>query len=238
MISDLAAFTARTTDHLTRIAEANKRAIAQAADVVAAASDAGRVVHVAGAGHSFAGVLETFYRAGGLPHTNPLWTTAIIPTFGAVASTHAEREVGSGTAVATQADIQPADGVVIFSSSGINPYPVEIAQHSRERGATVIAVTSVAASRQAPPRAGSRLFEVANIVIDTLAPPGDVTWPPDHPSVAPMSSLANAFIWNAIVVSVLSQNPQADAWRSANTAASGEVNADLLERYSTLIPTL
>src|SRR5699024_7705047 len=61
--------------------------------------------------------------------------------------------------------------------SGINPVPTQLAQQARERGLTVVAITSrehSLAGRSRHPE-GLRLLDVADIVLDTHAPEGDIT---------------------------------------------------------------
>lgn len=134
--------------------------------------------------------------------------------------------------------MQSVDTVVVFSNSGINPYPVEIAEHARDLGATVVAVTSVQASARAPLRARRRLMEVADIVLDTGVGPGDVTWPPDEPVTAPSSSLANTALWSGLLRAVHRLAPDAPRWRSANVAGTDGINRELEARFGPMVPEL
>ena len=65
--------------------------------------------------------------------------------------------------------------MLIFSHSGINAVTMDIALGAKEIGMTVIGVTSIPHSSQVPSRhsSGKRLFEAADIAIDTGAPLGD-----------------------------------------------------------------
>jgi uncharacterized phosphosugar-binding protein len=217
---------------------ANAEGISGCADVVAATGRAGGLVRPAGAGHSLAAVLETFFRAGGLAFVRPLWSEDVFPLRGARASTTGERIPGRGRAVAEAAAIAPDDTVIVFSNSGINPYPVEIAEVARDAGATVVAFTSRSASAAATPRARARLADLADLVLDTLVPPGDVTWPADAPVTAPVSSLATTALWTAVLREVHDRWPDAPRWRSANVPGTDAENAAVLEAFSARIPEL
>jgi len=217
---------------------ANAEGISGCADVVAATGRAGGLVRPAGAGHSLAAVLETFFRAGGLAFVRPLWSQDVFPLRGARASTTGERIPGRGRAVAEAAAIAPDDTVIVFSNSGINPYPVEIAEVARDAGATVVAFTSRSASAAATPRARARLADLADLVLDTLVPPGDVTWPADAPVTAPVSSLATTALWTAVLREVHDRWPEAPRWRSANIPGTDAENAAVLESFSARIPEL
>jgi uncharacterized phosphosugar-binding protein len=67
------------------------------------------------------------------------------------------------------------DVVLVASNSGRNAVPVEFALGARERGALVIALTSMAHTTSTTSRApgGQRLFETADVVIDNCGVPGD-----------------------------------------------------------------
>ncbi|MFC7405818.1 sugar isomerase domain-containing protein [Georgenia alba] len=235
MSDALRAYTAAALTHLQDVVAANAAALTEAAGLVLAAWRADQLVYSLGSGHSTSGVVETFYRAGGLPFVRPLWHPDLLPLNGAGASTEAERRTGLGGELVT--DVAEGDVLVVFSSSGINPVPVEAALAARDAGASVVAVTSRAASDAGPSRAGTRLYEVADVVLDTRVPPGDVTWPAADPRTAPQSSLANALLWNAVLVLCADAEPAVPFWRSANVG-EGPSNETLLHRYGTRVPEL
>lgn len=234
----LSEYGATVVQHLRQVVVENGPAAGTAADIVVEVARQGRVLHSAGAGHSLAGVMEMFYRAGGLPFVNPLWHPDVLPLNGAIRSTVGERKPGLGKQVAEDAGMRTGDALVVFSNSGINPYPVELAISARKAGLPVIAVTSRAASAMAPLRAGQRLTDLADVVLDTLVPPGDVTWPPGAPQVAPLSSLVNTLCWNLVMVAARDRNDELPTWRSANTTDDKEPNEQMIAQFRGIIPTI
>jgi len=225
-------------EYVELVGARNSAEITAAAEAIADTAAAGGLVRPTGAGHSLAAVLETFFRAGGLAFVRPIWHPRVLPFHGARTATAAERERGLGAAAAEEAGIGSEDTVVVFSNSGANPFPVEVAESAARAGATVVAVTSRAANEAAPRRAAHRLVDVAGIVIDTHVPPGDATWPPEHPVTAPVSSLATTTIWTLILREVHRISPDAPRWRSANVPGNDEFNRALVERFSARIPEL
>lgn len=220
------------------VIDMNVEPLERAAHAVLATLRDDGLVRTAGAGHSLAAVMESFYRAGGLAQVRPLWHPSLLPLADAAGSTRAEREAGLGLDVVSRAGVQERDTVVVFSNSGINHFPVEVARAAASAGATVIAVTSIAASRAAEPRAGARLFELASIVLDTRAPAGDVSRPPGNPVTAPVSSLATNALWSALLERVVTLEADAPLWRSANVSGNDDANAALIARLSERIPEL
>jgi len=221
---------------------ANAEAVAEAADLVLGVIRADALVFTAGAGHSLAAVAETFYRAGGLACVFPLYHPELLPLHGAQHSTTTERK--SGLAAEVLRDRAPGadDVLVVFSTSGVNPYPVELALEARERGAAVIAVTSRACVAAAPRRSSSTLVEAGTVVLDSLVIPGDASHPADAPRTAPLSTVVNAFLWNLVLAQVYDRGTaeglDVPLWRSSNVEGGDEANAALLAKYSEIVPRL
>lgn len=224
---------------LRRVVDEADDDIRAAADAIVATGRAGGLVRPAGAGHSLAAVLETFFRAGGLAFVRPLWHERVLPFAGASRATSSERETGLGRGVADAAGIEARDTILVFSNSGANPYPIEIAQAGVEAGATVVALTSRASNAAAPSdRAPQRLVDVATIVLDTQVRAGDASWPPADPVTAPTSSLVTTALWTAILREVHDRWPDAPRWRSANIAGSDGANQALFAALEPRIPEL
>ncbi len=95
--------------------------------------------------------------------------------FGTVNATLLERTDGYGQVVVASHDIRPGEVVVVVSTSGVNPVPIDVALAAQERGGRTVAITSDRHYRDAPSRheSGKRLAEVAELTIDTLVPRGD-----------------------------------------------------------------
>ena len=227
---------------LAEAERANAEQVSHAAELVLGVIRAGALVFTAGAGHSLAAVAETFYRAGGLACVHPLYHPDLLPLHGAQQSTDAERRTGLAEQVLAPRAPGPDDVVVVFSTSGVNPYPVELAATARANGAAVIAVTSRASVAAAPRRAASTLVDEATVVLDSGVRPGDASYPEDAPRTAPLSTVINAFLWNLVLAQVLDRG-KADGidvplWRSANVDGGDQANASLLAHYGSLVPAL
>jgi uncharacterized phosphosugar-binding protein len=212
--------------HLTQVEQHNAGAIEDVAGLFLRGIQAGGLVLTAGAGHSLAAVAETFYRAGGLACVYPLYHPDVFPLHGAKASTSAERLAGLAAGVFGKVGLSGHDALVVFSTSGVNPYPVELAIAAREAGIPVVAVTS----------------ENATIVLDTLVAPGDSSYPAEAPVTAALSTLANAFLWNQVLARLLDKAAgtgfEVPLWRSSNVPGGDEANARYFELYGSRIPPL
>ena len=242
-------FLATVVEALDRVESGNREALDLAADHIFASVRDGGVVHVAGSGHSTLFALEAFYRAGGLASVNPIWHPALLPLAGGRVSTIAERISGLAAGLVEGSGVRPGEVAVIFSQSGINAVPVELAEALKAAGATVVAIVSLTHSQAMPSRHrdGLRLADVADIVIDTAVPIGDASYRPpaardDLAPVAPLSTLAGAYAWSAILVRVADRAAVAGAdlpvWRSANVRGGDEAAAALVARYAERVRAL
>ena len=226
---------------LEEVRDTQEEPIAEASRRVAEAILSGHLVYVFGASH--AGILaqEMFYRAGGLVPVNPLLppglTTDVRPV---TLTSRLERLAGLCKQILAETPLQPGDVLIVHSVSGRNAVAVEVAEGGRERGAFVIALTSLAYSQSVQPRQAGmqRLFEVADLVLDDRAPIGDALVALDGLAqrVAPASTVTGAAILHEVVVraveEILRRSGDAPVFRSANLDGGEEHNRRWLEHYA------
>lgn len=226
---------------LDRLTRDERASIRSAAAAVADALDAGGVLHVFGAGHSHLLAEEAFYRAGGLAAINPILDLRLMFVDGALASTHAERQPGYAAGILEREDVRAVDAAIVASNSGRNAVPIEMALALRARGATVIAITSLAHSRAVTARhaSGRKLFEVADIVIDTGVPAGDaaITLPGTAFRMGPLSTLVGAAIVHSVLIEaaalLVERGREPPVLASANLDSTSQSDLEqLLARYA------
>jgi uncharacterized phosphosugar-binding protein len=131
---------------------------------------------------------------------------------------------GLSAAVLAETPIEAGNVVIVHSVSGRNAAAVEFAMGARERGAILIAVTSLQHSPAVQPCTSGtpRLFETVDLVLDDLAPVSDalVELPGLAQRVGPISTVTGAAMLNAVVVRVaellLQRTGDAPVFMSAN----------------------
>lgn len=232
-------------EKLDQIVQTQLDAVLRAGDIVAQALSHGGMVYIFGTGHSHLMAEEGHYRAGGLAAVCPVLTGAIMLHEGAVLSTLLERTSGLAEPLLDQ--YQPASGDVlfIFSNSGVNALPVEMAQAAKQRGLTVIAVIALeyAAATPAGP-AGVKLADLADLVLDNQGVPGDALVPVGASGLntGPLSTIAGAFLLNAILTEATCQLEASGAplpvYISANLPGASAHNNQLIARYRARNPHL
>ncbi len=223
-------YLAGVTELLRETVASQRSNLAEFARLWAEAIAAGNLLYAFGSGHSRFIAGELYWRAGGLAPVNMIED----PTDGA-----AERVEGYAVTFAEQYDVQAGDIVLVISNSGINAVPIEVALFAKSRGAAVVALTSVAHSRSVASRhsSGKKLFEVADLVIDSHVPPGDAIrdLAPASLRAGPVSTVISTALLNAVVVqtarNILDAGGEPPVLVSANVAVGDDHNKRLAERY-------
>ncbi|NAP01481.1 sugar isomerase domain-containing protein, partial [Halomonas sp. MG34] len=146
-----------------------------AAKKVAEVIQNGGVVHLFGCGHSHILTEEVYYRAGGLVPIHPVLHEPLMLHEGAVRSSAFERKNDYAKTFMESQDIRNSDLIIVISTSGRNPVPVDVAKIAKSKGAFVIGITSISYSSSQPSRHTSELhlFDAVDLVIDNHAPVGD-----------------------------------------------------------------
>jgi uncharacterized phosphosugar-binding protein len=217
-------------DLIHRIEATQGPAIEAAALAMVSTIQKGGLIQAYGAGHSFAGALELCHRAGGLIPTKAIKE----PSGGQY-----ETVEGVGSLFVKKVDIRPEDTVVVISNSGRNPLPVELAFGVKAKGATLIVITAVEASKRLPSKhsSGKNLYQLGDIVLDNLVEEGDamIELPQSKNRVCGMSMLTTSLLIQVLTyrVAVLleEQGQVAPIYRSQNIEGGRAFNEALEAPY-------
>lgn len=222
-------------------ADAHNGALDPAVDLLVAALRDGGVIQAFGTGHSEAFAMEIAGRAGGLIPTNRIALRDIVlrgERSADVLTSSLEREPWVVDELMAVSPVTENDAFVIASNSGVNGSIVGVALWAKEHGHPVIAVTSLEHTARVEPKhpSGKRLSEIADVVIDNLAPYGDATLQvTDTISGGAISSITAAFIAQLLTLGVARTLAEAGEvppmYISANIPGGDEHNAALEARY-------
>ena len=168
-------YVASAIDTLGRLLDREAANIATAAEWLADAVGSGGLIRLFATGHSSLLIQDLFYRAGGLAPVDAILEDSVTGYRDVTKSEHVERLEGFAPLILDHRRLEPNDALVVFSQSGRNAVPIEVAQQARVRGLHTIAVTSLAHATGQTSRhsSGMHLYDVAELVIDTGTPLGD-----------------------------------------------------------------
>ena len=175
-------------------------AIRNAAEIMADTIQAERWVHTFGCGHATIPVEEMYPRIGGFVGFHPMielpltFFTRITGEMGIHQFLFLERAEGYGNAIMKSYTFDKRDTMWIFSHTGINNVNIDVALRAKDLGMRVIATGSAEQAVSSTPRhpSGKKLFELADVVIDTRVPAGDSSVPltGHQDNVGPVSTMA------------------------------------------------
>src|SRR5438067_921174 len=117
------------------IMEREATAIEEAVRVIAQSLRRDGVLHMFGSGHSHLPPEEAFYRSGGLAAVSPMLDPSLMFHEGTEKCIALEKWDGYATRfVLPKFELRPEDTLMVFSASGRNNAPIEVALAGRERG--------------------------------------------------------------------------------------------------------
>jgi len=201
-----------------------------------------RLIYLFGSGHSHATAEEFFCRAGGFACVSAILEEPLMVHTGGMTATVMERLEGYAKIAFSKYNCKPEDILFIFSNSGINAAPVEMAQEAKKIGMTVVCFTSLAHSKSQEPRhsSGLRLCDVADICLDTGVPPGDATIElPNGVKTAPISTMMCVPIVHGMFAQaaheLCQEGIEPPVFFSANVKGGDEKSAKLVEKYKSRV---
>ena len=221
------------SEYLTRITEILQRIETEEGEKMRAVSGAvadtiarDGLIFVFGCGHSHIPGLDTFYRAGGLANVSPMLDTDLMLHNGAAKSSRMEKMSGIAAEIFRRYTPTKKDMIFIFSASGKNRVPVEMADAAKAAG-----VMSVGVSSSSYFAHGGSLHEHVDIALDCKIPYGDACIEVGNAKMGGLSTAAFCFILNTCLIDgaklSLSRGVQPPIYMSGNVEGGREHNIAL-----------
>ncbi len=223
-------------ERMTYVVETQSEAIDQAAEACANSIEKGKLVFTFGTGHGSFPAMEMFPRTGTAVGFRPIVESSMISFHRVLGDMGARQyrfihgQEGYGKAILSAHQLDPEDTMMIFSHSGLNAVNIDIALGAKELGMTLIGITSIPHSSSTPSRhsCGKRLYELADVVIDTGVPKSDASIYIDgleHPVGATSTSITIAIahaINAATVEKLIQRNYKPFIMVNPNTSSKAE----------------
>lgn len=213
-----------------------------AIDILVTAIERGGVIQAFGTGHSEAFAMEIAGRAGGLIPTNKIALRDVVLRgsleLDALRGGSLERNPDIADELYDLTPVGPDDAFIIASNSGVNGSIVGLALAAKQHGHPVIAVTSLDHTMKVEPKhsSGKRLRDVADVVLDNLAPFGDATQElSSGVPVGAVSSITAAYIAQVLTIGtahrIAATGKTPPLYISANIPGGDEHNRALEAQY-------
>ncbi|MBQ6947941.1 MAG: sugar isomerase domain-containing protein [Clostridia bacterium] len=217
-------------NNLQRIETEESAALASAARLVADTIKKDGLIFVFGCGHSHLPGLDAFYRAGGLANVSPLLDTDLMLHNGAAKSSRMEKMNGIAPEIFRRYTPDKNDMMFVFSASGKNAVPVEMAKAAQAAGIPTVAVSSSAYFEK-----GGCLQQYADVHIDCKIPYGDACIAVGEAKMGGLSTSASCFILNSCLIDgarlALREGVKPPVYLSGNIEGGRDHNVVLEELY-------
>ncbi|WP_044338080.1 SIS domain-containing protein [Rossellomorea aquimaris] len=230
--------------HIVQSNEADKMTVL--AGKISSAIQQDGIIHLFGCGHSHILSEEVFYRAGGLVPINPILIEPLMLHEGAVRSSQLERAEGYAVDFMNAQDIQSHDVVIVLSTSGKNPVPIDVALLAKEKGAFVVSISAFDYVEKETSRhpSGKFLSEVVDLAINNHSVVGDAVLADERVAVpfSPSSTVIGSAILNGVMAgaiqNMLEEGFEPPIFISGNVDGADDHNVGLIEKYRKRIPLL
>lgn len=217
-------------DILKRIENEEKGKLENVSRLVADTIKNDGLIFVFGCGHSHLPGLDTFYRAGGLANVSPMLDTDLMLHNGAAKSSRMEKMPGIAYEVFRRYIPCEKDMIFIFSASGKNQVPVEMADAAKQAG-----VKSVGVSSSSYFEYGAKLHGHTDLWLDCKVPYGDACIDVGDAKMGGLSTAAACFILNTCLIDgaklALEEGTVPPVYLSGNITGGREHNIVLENMY-------
>ena len=220
----------KITECLERIETEEQETLQKAARLVAQTIKNGGLIFTFGCGHSHLPGLDAFYRAGGLANVSPMLDTDLMLHNGAAKSSRMEKMMGIAPEIFRRYAPSSNDMIFIFSASGKNAVPIEMADVAKRNGIKSVGISSLEYAER-----GGRLHEHVDVAIDCKIPYGDACLSVGESRMGGISTYAACFILNSCLIEgarlALSDGVKPPVYISGNVEGGREHNITLEDMY-------
>lgn len=220
----------KITENLKRIESEEPENLAEASREVARVIREGGLIFTFGCGHSHLPGLDAFYRAGGLANVSPMLDTDLMLHNGAAKSSRMEKMTGIAPEIFRRYTLTNRDMIFIFSASGKNAVPVEMADEAKMHGVKSVGISSLEYADK-----GGRLHSHVDIAIDCKIPYGDACLNVGDARMGGLSTYAACFILNSCLIEgarlALRDGAKPPVYLSGNIEGGREHNVVLEDMY-------
>ena len=216
--------------NLKKIESEEAESLTLAKEAVAEVIKNDGLIFVFGCGHSHLPGLDAFYRAGGLANVSPMLDTDLMLHNGAAKSSRMEKMSGIAKEIFRRYVPTKNDMLFVFSASGKNRLPIEMAIAANEAGIKTVGISSSSYFER-----GGELHKYVDIHIDCKIPYGDACISVGDAKMGGLSTSAACFILNTALIegakTALQEGVNPPVYLSGNIDGGREHNVVLENLY-------
>lgn len=224
---------------MQEVSHEEQTAIEKVAVEIAQRLTRGGIIQLFGCGHSHLIAEESYFRAGGLAPVQPIFIEPLMLHIGATVSSTNEKDPTFIDEFAELLDFRPDDTVIVISTSGRNPVPIDVALKARQSGAYTVSIQSLyykASGQISKHSSGKRLEDAVDDILDTHVPLGDGLLTSGEFSYAPASSIMGNMLLHAtfsrVIEIMIGSGQEPPIFKSSNLDGSTAHNERMMATYA------
>ncbi len=224
---------------MKEVSHEEQSAIEKVAFEIAQRLARGGIIQLFGCGHSHLIAEESYFRAGGLVPVQPIFIEPLMLHIGATMSSTNEKDPTFIDRFAELLDFQPNDTVIVISTSGRNPVPIDVAIKAQQSGAYTVSIQSLyynATEQPSKHPLGHRLEDAVDDILNTHVPLGDGLLTSGDLSYAPASSVMGNMLLHAtfsrVIEIMIDRGLEPPIFKSSNIDGSAAHNELMMATYA------
>lgn len=238
----MSSYSNKVIDLINEVVKSEENELTLASEIIKTTIENDGLIYIFGCGHSHMFGEELFYRAGGLANVVPVLYEPLMLHEGAMQSSVNEKKNDYIANFIGNYPITENDTLIVVSTSGINPVPIDVARAGKEFGAKVITISShtYPTTEQSRHHDGFYLKDMGLVNIDNHVPVGDAVCDKDGFSHTPVSTVIGITILQSIISEAINNCNLCElpVFKSGNVSGSKENNEKLVRIYGERVPML
>lgn len=222
----------------------NAKVVNAVSALIAECTRQGGIIYMFGCGHSSLIAQDCFYRAGGLANVQPIFVPELMLHISASESSKKEKREENAFGILDGYNFTDKDLLFVFSVSGINGVPTEVARQGKAKGLKVVGMGSLAyREEKSRHSSGKRLSDFCDFFLDNCVPKGDAVLDlKNRGKAVPVSTVIGSFlVQSCIYLAFLKsekENFGLEFFGSGNLSENTAKNAEIVDKFKGRIKSL
>jgi len=191
-------FTKKINEIINKVSNTEKNKIKKIAEILSNKYLEGSHLYIFGTGHNHCIAEESLHRAGAFAGVTPILDNKTNFSQGITKASANERNSSLAKKIFKKYKPLKNDSIIIFSNSGVNQLPIEIAKIAKKEGLFVVTVLSIKYANSLTLKPDNKLSEYSDIYINNHSPIGDTILNTKKIGISSSSTIIGIYILNAL----------------------------------------
>ena len=227
-------FTKKINEVINKVLNKEKTKIKKIAKILVKKYQKGSHLYIFGTGHNHCIAEESLHRAGAFAGVTPILDNKINFSQGITKASANERDKSLAKKIIQKYKPNKNDSIIIFSNSGINQLPIEVAKIAKSKGLFVVTILSIKYANSLKAKPDKILSYYSDIYINNHSPIGDTIFTEKNIGISSSSTISGIFILNSLwteMYNFLKDEKLLPFYKSSNLPRSNLHNKKLENKF-------